>query len=52
LAEAVASARPAVARVIAELRALGLVATSSGGIAILDPDGLHAETRSRAVSPM
>jgi CRP/FNR family cyclic AMP-dependent transcriptional regulator len=51
LAEAVGSARPAVARVVAELRALGLVATASLGVAILDAEGLHAEVRSPAVSP-
>lgn len=44
LAEAVGSARPAIARVVAELRDLGLVATDSPGIAILDPEGLHAQT--------
>jgi CRP/FNR family transcriptional regulator, cyclic AMP receptor protein len=46
LAEAVGSARPAVARVVAELRAHGLVATVSPGIAILDVEGLHRQTRS------
>jgi CRP/FNR family transcriptional regulator, cyclic AMP receptor protein len=51
LAEAVGSARPAVAKVVAELRELGLVATASPGIAILDPEGLHAETWSGHVSP-
>jgi CRP/FNR family transcriptional regulator len=50
LAEAVGSARPAVARVVAELRELGLVATASLGIAILDAEGLHAEVRSLAVT--
>jgi CRP/FNR family transcriptional regulator len=50
LAEAVGSARPAVARVVAELRDLGLVVTVSRGIAILDAEGLHAQTWS-AVSP-
>lgn len=44
LADAVGSARPAIARVVAELRDLGLVATASPGIAILDPEGLHAQT--------
>jgi CRP/FNR family transcriptional regulator, cyclic AMP receptor protein len=51
LAEAVGSARPAVAKVVAELRELGLIATASPGIAILDPEGLHAETWSGHVSP-
>jgi CRP/FNR family transcriptional regulator len=51
LAEAVGSARPAVARVVAELRALRLVATASPGIAILDAEGLHGQTWSRSVSP-
>ncbi len=50
LAEAVGSARPAVARVVAELRELDLVATASPGIAILDAEGLHAQTWSRHVS--
>lgn len=50
LADAVGSARPAVARVVAELRALGLVATAAPGIAIRDPEGLHAQTWSQAVS--
>ncbi len=50
LAEAVGSARPAVARVVAELRALGLVATASPGIAILDAEGLHGHTWAGAVS--
>jgi CRP/FNR family transcriptional regulator len=48
LAEAVGSARPAVARVVAELRELGLVAAASPGVAILDAEGLHAEVRSPA----
>jgi CRP/FNR family transcriptional regulator len=46
LAEAVGSARPAVARVVAELRAHGLVASVSLGNAILDVEGLHSQTRS------
>jgi CRP/FNR family transcriptional regulator, cyclic AMP receptor protein len=50
LAEAVGSARPAVAKVVAELRDLGLVATAAPGIAILDAQGLHAETWSGHVS--
>jgi CRP/FNR family transcriptional regulator len=51
LAEAVGSARPAVAKVVAELRALGLVATAAPGIAIRNAEGLHAETWARQVSP-
>jgi CRP/FNR family transcriptional regulator len=51
LAEAVGSARPAVAKVVAELRELGLVTTTSPGIAILDAEGLHAQTWSRQLSP-
>jgi len=51
LAEAVGSARPAVAKVVAELRELGLVTTTSPGIAILDAEGLHAQTWSRRTSP-
>jgi CRP/FNR family transcriptional regulator len=50
LAEAVGSSRPAVAKVVAELRELGLVATASPGIAILDAERLHAETWSGDVS--
>jgi CRP/FNR family cyclic AMP-dependent transcriptional regulator len=52
LAEAVGSARPAVARVVAELRALGLITAASPGIAILDAEGLHGQTWSRFVSHM
>jgi CRP/FNR family transcriptional regulator len=44
LADAVGSARPAVAKMVAELRDLDLVATIAPGIAILDAEGLHAET--------
>jgi len=51
LAEAVGSARPAVARVVAELRALGLVATAAPGLAIRDAEGLHDQTWSGSVSP-
>lgn len=51
LAEAVGSARPAVAKVVAELRDLGFVATAAPGIAILDAEGLDAETWSRRASP-
>lgn len=51
LADAIGSARPAVARMVAELRELGLVATASPGIAILDAEGLHAQTWSRHASP-
>ena len=50
LAEAVGSARPAVARVVAELRALGLVAPASPGIALLDAEGLHDHTWAGSVS--
>jgi CRP/FNR family transcriptional regulator len=51
LAEAVGSARPAVGRVVSELRDLGLIATSPRGVAIIDPDGLHAQIWTREVSP-
>ncbi|CAN5266963.1 N/A [soil metagenome] len=44
LADAVGSVRPAGARIIGELRAEGLVQTSSGGITIIDPSRLYAET--------
>jgi len=51
LAEAVGSARPAVARVVGELRALGLVAPAPPGIAVLDAEGLHGQTWAGSVSP-
>ena len=51
LAEAVGSARPAVARVVAELRALGLVATAAPGLVIRDAEGLHDQTWAGSVSP-
>jgi CRP/FNR family transcriptional regulator len=50
LAEAVGSARPAVARVVADLRALELVAPAAPGIAILDAEGLHGQTWAGSVS--
>lgn len=50
LAEAVGSARPAVGRVVGELRALGLIATSPHGVAIIDADRLHGQTWTREVS--
>jgi CRP/FNR family cyclic AMP-dependent transcriptional regulator len=43
LAEAVGSSREAVARVLHDLRKARLVDTARGGIALLDPAGLHAE---------
>jgi len=50
LAEAVGSARPAVTRVVAELRALGLVATAAPGLVIRDAEGLHDQTWAGSVS--
>jgi CRP/FNR family transcriptional regulator len=50
LADAVGSARPAVARVIAELRSLGLLSSTPPGITILDAAGLHAQTWSYHMS--
>lgn len=44
LADAVGSVRPVVARALAELRDAGVVGSSSGGITILDPDGLLDQT--------
>jgi len=44
LAEAVGSVREVVARVLRELRSVGLVATVPGGVRILDPTGLHDQT--------
>ena len=52
LAEAVGSTRPAVARVLGELRQAGLILTGTRDIQILDPEGLHAETWSGHLSPM
>ena len=49
LADAVGSVRPVVARIIRELRAEGLISTSSDGIVVLKPDELHANTWSRDV---
>ncbi|MCL4299556.1 MAG: Crp/Fnr family transcriptional regulator [Anaerolineae bacterium] len=49
LADAVGSVRPVVARLIRDLRAEGLITTSSDGIVILKPAELHAETWSREV---
>jgi CRP/FNR family cyclic AMP-dependent transcriptional regulator len=51
LADAVGSARPAVARVLAELRGLGLIAPAAPGIILLDAEGLHDQTWSQSVSP-
>ena len=44
LADAAGSVREVVARVLRDLRLAGLVATSSDGIRILDPSGLHSQT--------
>jgi CRP/FNR family cyclic AMP-dependent transcriptional regulator len=52
LAAAVGSARPAVARAVAELRALGLVAAAPSGVAILDAEGLHRQTWAGTMSQM
>jgi CRP/FNR family transcriptional regulator len=41
LADAVASVRQVVARTLRDLRTAGLVETTSSGIRVLDPDGLH-----------
>lgn len=49
LADAVGSVRPAVARIIRDLRAEGIITTSSDGIIILKPAELHAEMWSREV---
>jgi len=52
LADAVGSTRPAVARVLGDLRQAGLIVTATRDIEVLDPEGLHAETRSPHLSPM
>lgn len=44
LAEAVGSVREVVARVIRDLRAAGLVATTPNGLRVLDATGLHDQT--------
>jgi CRP/FNR family transcriptional regulator len=49
LADAVGSVRPVVARILRELRAEGLISTSSDGIVVLKPDELHATSWSREV---
>jgi CRP/FNR family cyclic AMP-dependent transcriptional regulator len=49
LADAVGSVRPVVARIIRELRTVGIVSSSSDGIVILKPDELHNRTFSREV---
>lgn len=51
LAEAVGSTRPAVARVLGDLRQIGLVQTATRDIGVLDPERLHAETWSGRLSP-
>lgn len=52
LADAVGSTRPAVARVLGALRQAGLIVTGTRDIEVLDPEGLHAETRSGHLSLM
>ncbi len=47
LADAVGSVRAVVARSLSELRDAGLVGSSSGGVTILDPDGLLDQAWSR-----
>jgi CRP/FNR family transcriptional regulator, cyclic AMP receptor protein len=49
VADAVGSVRPVVARIIRELRAEGLISTSSDGIVVLKPGELHTITWSREV---
>ena len=50
VADAVGSVRQVVARIIRDLRAEGIITTSSDGIVILKPAELHANTWSREVS--
>ncbi|MGH2593006.1 MAG: Crp/Fnr family transcriptional regulator [Anaerolineae bacterium] len=47
LADAVGSVRPAIARILRDLRAEGIITTSSGGIVVLKPAELHTNTWSR-----
>jgi CRP/FNR family cyclic AMP-dependent transcriptional regulator len=49
LADTVGSVRPVVARIIRDLRAEGIITTSSDGIVVLKPGELHANTWSREV---
>jgi CRP/FNR family transcriptional regulator, cyclic AMP receptor protein len=44
LAEAVGSVREVVARVLRDLRSVGLIATVPGVVRVLDPAGLHDQT--------
>jgi CRP/FNR family transcriptional regulator, cyclic AMP receptor protein len=44
LADGVGSVRPVVARILHDLRAEGLIKTTKEGIALIDPEGLAAET--------
>ena len=44
LADAVGSVREVVARVLRELRAAGLLATTAAGVRVLDATGLHDQT--------
>jgi CRP/FNR family transcriptional regulator len=46
LADAVGSVRPAVARVVAQLRSEGLIETTIGGVLVLDPAGLFEQSSS------
>ncbi len=48
LADAVGSVRPVIARIIRDLRAEGIITTTSDGIVVLKPAELHANTWSRA----
>ncbi|HVC81180.1 MAG TPA: Crp/Fnr family transcriptional regulator [Chloroflexota bacterium] len=50
VADAVGSVRPAVARIIRDLRLEGLISTSSDGIVVLKPAELHANTWSSELS--
>ncbi len=47
LADAVGSVRPVIARILRDLRAEGIITTSSDGIVVLQPAELHANTWSR-----
>jgi len=49
VADAVGSVRPVVARIMRDLRAEGIISTSSDGIVLLKPAELHANTWSRDV---
>ena len=49
IADAVASVRPVVARIIRDFRTEGIITTSSDGVIVLKPAELHTNAWSRDV---